>query len=149
MVADMAKRGSWYVDEKEISGRKLLAVGKTAFLPPFVEQLTRQLGAQVYQVSSLEPYSRSTTEDLLFFMQTAERIDFSLKGISAAELLTAIQGDTAEWPYTARWAAHQLYWDFVEKTFWHAIGKVTRDRAATIFGNRVLSSHILEEPGAQ
>lgn len=168
--ADMLESGAWYEARgcykgwpthdaspslAKVEGRKLLALGRSEFYLSFMEDLSRETGERFYQSDFMawldpgDPY-----ESLMYYISTANRIDFSLEGIGAEELRRATSGSGGPKrgrgelgsPYMSSWEANQVYWgDELEKTWWHLRGGLALEEAAAALGGRVPRDRIVEE----
>jgi ADP-ribosylglycohydrolase len=168
--ADMLESSSWYEawgwfkgqpthdaspSFVKIEGRKLLALGRSDFYLSFIEALARESGERFYQsdfMAWLEP--GDPYESLMYFIATADRIDFSLEGIGLEELRLATSGSGGRKRsrrelgsrYMSSWEANQIYWgDELEKTWWHLRGGLTLEETAGALGGRVPRGRIVEE----
>jgi hypothetical protein len=123
------KRATLYKEQKLIRGKKLLAIGFSAFYEAFMDQLTQEYGSRVYQSDFMEwidpgdPYV-----SLLFFLKTAREIHVNLEGITGKTLLDSTTGAkgplthrTDVIPYMTIWEINQVFWrkNLSRKAFWH------------------------------
>lgn len=168
--ADMLESGAWYEARgyykgwptpdaspslAKVEGRKLLALGRSDFYLSFMEDLSRESGERFYQsdfMAWLEPGEPG--ESLMYYIATADRIDFSLEGIGFEELRRATSGSGGPKRsrrelgsrYMTSWEANQVYWgDELEKTWWHLRGGLTFEEAIEALGGRVPRGRIIEE----
>ncbi len=105
-----------------------VGLGRSTFYDIFLEDLSRVFGHPVYQgdylvwVDPFDPYV-----SLGYYIDTAERIEFSLRGIPVDDVHGVVQfGKLASGrselgtPYMTLWEINQiLFSENVDKTWWH------------------------------
>jgi hypothetical protein len=115
---------------EELPPPRHVGLGRSDFYDAFLEVLSARFGHPVYQSDYLlwvdpgNPY-----RSLLYYIETAERIDFNLQGISPENLRQVMRhGRLAEdrrelgTPYMTLWEINRiLFSDNVEKTWWHVV----------------------------
>jgi acetoin utilization deacetylase AcuC-like enzyme len=168
---DMLATGTWYESIggykgsysgtealvfNRVEGRRLLALGRSDFYDGFIERLERACGERVYQsdymawIDSGDPYA-----SLLWYIESAERIDLSLEGIGASDLrLAAIDaiGPARDRHglgvrFMTSWEINRIFWGpALKKTRWHLMGSMSRDDAWEALGRRVSREYIVESP---
>ena len=119
----------------KVTGRRHLALGRSTYYDRFMQVRARAVGHPVYQsdymvwVRPEDPY-----RSLLFYIQTAEIIDFSLEGVSPEHVrqaaqhgrLAANRRDLGS-PYMTTWEINQvLYGPYHDKTTWHIPKRIDR-----------------------
>jgi hypothetical protein len=161
-VDDMQTTGVWYeliggykgscsssgpASYKLITSRRRLALGRSDFYDAFIQKLELRYGERVFQSDYMawidpgNPY-----RSLLWYIDSAESIDFSLEGIPEGDLRRAAvnaKGLKAnrhelEMPFMTLWEINQIVWGpAVAKTRWHLMGSMGLEEARNALGNRV------------
>lgn len=82
--------GAWYLAGQRIDGPKYLAIGRSTYYIAFLQRLAVELGAPVYQSDFMEWIDPSHPEiSLMYYLETAERIDVNLEGVSPVDVRAA------------------------------------------------------------
>ena len=155
MVAEMRATGAWYLAGQRIDGPKYLAIGRSTYYIAFLQRLAVELGDPVYQSDFMEWIDPSHPEvSLMYYLQTAERIDVNLEGVSPADVRAAtvdagrctVDRRDLGLPFMTSWEINQLYWHTPRiPVFWHTGGSMTLDEAYEIIGARVPKEQICED----
>ena len=138
---------------RRAEGRRLLALGRSDFYDAFIRDLEKCCGERVYQSDYMawidpgDPY-----RSLLWYIDSAESIDFSLQGIPAGDLRRAAAeagGPKAGrrelgLPYMTLWEVNRIVWGpAVRKTLWHLRGSMDAKAAREALGGRVAPEAIV------
>lgn len=155
MIAEMRATGAWYLARQRIDGPKYLAIGRSTYYVPFLQRLAVELGTPVYQSDFMEWIDPAHPEvSLMYYLQTAERIDVNLEGVSPADVRAAtvvagrpgVDRRDVGLPFMTSWEINQLYWSNPNvPVFWHTGGSMTLDEAYEIIGARVPKERICED----
>jgi len=119
----------------KITGPKHLGLGRSTYYDRFMQIRARAVGHPVYQSDYMvwirpeDPY-----RSLLYYIETAEAIDFNLEGVSPEHVRQAAQhGRLAvdrrdlRSPYMTTWEINQvLYGPYHDKTTWHIPERIDR-----------------------
>jgi hypothetical protein len=132
---------------RKAEGRRILALGRSDFYDAFLRDLEASRGERVYQSDYMawidpgDPY-----RSLLWYIDSAETIDFSLEGIPAGDLRRAaaeavgLKAGRRELglPYMTLWEVNRVVWGpAVRKTRWHLRGSMDANAAREALGSRV------------
>lgn len=153
-VRRMSDEHAWFLAGQEITGPKYLAIGRSTYYISFLQAVAATLGTPVYQSDFLDWLDPGDPHrSLSFYLETAERIDVNLEGISARDLHEATAGAggsastrTALRPrYMTSWEMNQIYFGrYLRHTFWHTGGSMTAAEASAVLGDRVPKERIIE-----
>ncbi len=130
----------------EIKSFKHLCLGRSTYYDNFLIDMEKLYGHKVYQsdymvwINPADPY-----ESLLYYIDTAKQIDFSLEGISFENLKTCLKiNKVAESryelgsPFMTLWEINQIiFTDYRYKTTWHIRGELNKKKVEKLFKKEV------------
>ena len=168
VTIDMRENGSWYyleglykgtgnpdyanADFIKITSAKYLALGRSKFYDNFIDYLDNKYNKKYFQsdymvwIKPEDPYS-----SLLFYIDTAETIHFSLEGISIDDLLFSVSigkrvSNRRELGknFMTLWEINQiLFSDYKNKTVWHIRGVLTKKQVVKVLAPIVNPENIV------
>jgi NAD-dependent deacetylase len=168
--ADMLSTGRWYEapgsfkgvrigdrapEYRPVEGPRLLALGRSDNYVDFIERMSREGRGRYYQSDFMvwiDPSDAYTS--LLWYIDSAERIDVSLEGIGVEDLRAATSGSEGRAPsrrqlgirYMTSWEMNQLWWGpALDRTWWHIMGSMGIDEAREVLGGKVNLERIVED----
>jgi hypothetical protein len=137
---------------EELPPPKHLALGRSSYYDAFIDYLSRKCGQQVYQsdymvwIDPANPY-----KSLNFYVETAERIDFNLKGLGYSDIKRAVHfGGRAEsrreleTGYMTVWELNQVVYSLRrEKTAWHVTPELDIEKVRSAFEGYVEAERLV------
>jgi len=137
---------------RKVTGHKHLALGRSTYYDRFMRVRAEACGHKVYQsdymvwIRATDPY-----RSLMYYIETAELIDFSLEGVSpddvriaAAHGRAAVDRRDLGSPYMTTWELNRiLYSPYHEKTAWHLPKPIERAPYLDAFARAGIEAHLV------
>jgi hypothetical protein len=137
-----------------VPGPRYVGIGRSTYYIPFVKRLASILGTPVFQSDYMVWRDQfNPPKSLAWYLETAERIDVNLEGISPESLVKAINTTGAvaspgmlPESYMTSWEINQVHHlEFAGQVFWHTGGSMTHEEASRILGERWPAESIVED----
>jgi hypothetical protein len=153
----MQTEGTWFEDGHNYDFRpattKNIALGRYQFYVQFADFLYEQNGKRSYLLDYMTRYEDGL-QSLLFYIESAERIDINLEGVEPNHLRQATIGlgrlakslSEIEAPHTTAWEINQVFHKkLLDRTWFHTGRTMTRWQAFKAMGFQVPLSRILND----
>lgn len=120
LQVDILKNNLWLDKGYLIKQPKRLALGRSCYYIYFIEWLQQKNNKQYFQSDFMTwPDPIDYKKSLAFYMDTAEEIHFSLRGVQRADLETAVLTDT-RLPFMTSWEIRYIFRkDLLSITTWY------------------------------
>ncbi|MBI9055934.1 MAG: hypothetical protein JEY96_19085 [Bacteroidales bacterium] len=116
------KDNDWHIDGVKIKDEKILALGRSCFYLNFIKKLAKKLNKTVYQSDFMtwKP-SKNAKENLSYYIDTAEEIHFSIRGISKEDIEEALDSEE-QLIFMTSWEMRYIFKNknLLDKTIWYA-----------------------------
>ena len=132
-----------------------ISIGRREWYWHFALEISSKLGSESYLLDFLLfPFPSDSHANLYFFIESADRIDIHLKGISFEQLKHSAQrgycvkrrADLGWCPYMSLWEINQIvYRDLLDRSYWHVSNSLSIDEAHEALGGKVPLERLSDE----
>jgi hypothetical protein len=153
----MKTEGRWFEDGHNYDFRpattRRIVLGRHEFYVQIADFLFEQYGMRSYLLDFMA-HLEDGLETLLFYIESAERIDINLEGVKPGHLRQATIGigklashlREIEAPHATGWEINQVFHKgLIEKTWFHTGSAMSRRQAYRAMGKRVPMQRILND----
>jgi hypothetical protein len=146
----MQTEGRWFEDGHNYNFRpattKNIILGRYQFYIQFADFMNQRYGIRSYLLNFMTRYEDGL-QSLLFYIESAERIDINLEGVNRRHLGQATIGlgrlanhmSEIEAPYATAWEINQVFYRNHLKRTWFHTGREMSRRQAFLSMGRVVS----------